>query len=788
MIKRFLSTDGRSYSLLFLILPGAVGYLMFDYFIDYSSPYALIFASVLWLIIPILLSIYFSSVISHLDFITLSFLTVIFLYIMGIIFPINARIGDSDKALGFGNFGGISPSSPKLILVCIFFYIFALTISFIYLKRGKIELNSRSFTENQIYFLLNNKRRFLIYIVVFLITIPSFEAIIPNILSPLTGQDFDSQQIFAWYEFKSRGFVEMRDFWFPYGGLIHVQEGLLGSISLWIICSLSIIFLISIALIDSKIKIEVAILITNASILILHYPVIVARYFFPIISLVMCLKNLRIVNFSYFLYFLPLFLSFWLSPEISLLIFLLFIFSSFVIVFLNHINNRSSKYLILPILVVTFIYIVRIIELGTRNQLNATIYLLLNPTESIQYSYTPTLSLDFNVYANSLDFIRQLIFITFIIVSVYALLKLYTNIKNSPVSMILVQCMSVILFGYFVLQRDLIRGGIVLWISAILILSLFMILIINLETNALKNSNIIRVFLSIGLCCTLFATPFGISTFSKFLYSGQQLKYLINSIKFDYSFSSLLFHSNWNTENDSFKSNYDDILGLESTTLSNNDFYVLGDMPDLYRAFNKDPYWIVSIYNLSPLVDQERVLSQIKFRNPNFVILDKRQTSLVFDQVPSHLRIPLIYDYVINNYKLFKEFDYFDILQITSESNAIDYSYWSNILGKDIDLKGLLYSTSIPEECDITKFQNECDPYLKFEFERMNPFQKSDKVSIFCGTTNHSIEFLIPKRRDVSYLNVKRFWFWDSTCELAKTSNSAEVTLNYFAKNDKVMY
>jgi hypothetical protein len=249
----------------------------------------------------------------------------VFLYLIGILFPINSRIGNSDRALGFANFGGISPDSPKLILGCILLYIFSLASLLFFLKNTNMESVSSSFTENRVFFSINKKRKFLIYVFVFLVSMPSFESIIPNLLSPLTGQDFDSQQIFAWYEFKSRGFVEMKDFWFPYGGLIHVQDGLLGTISLWLICSFSIIFLISIAVLDSKIKIDIAILITSISILILHYPVVVARYFFPILALMICLKNLKFVNYYGLSSYLPLFLSFWLSPEISLLIFLLFI-------------------------------------------------------------------------------------------------------------------------------------------------------------------------------------------------------------------------------------------------------------------------------------------------------------------------------------------------------------------------------------------------------------------------------------------------------------------------------
>jgi hypothetical protein len=112
--------------------------------------------------------------------------------------------------------------------------------------------------------------------------------------------------------------------------------------------------------------------------------------------------------------------------------------------------------------------------------------------------------------------------------------------------------------------------------------------------------------------------------------------------------------------------------------------YVLGDAPVVYILLQQDPPWVANDYNASPLSQQKRVLDWLKTESPEFVVWNTG--SLTSDSVPSGLRVPLIYQTVIDRYVPVGVSGRFQILRRRGEGEAPALDFWREKLGNTIEL------------------------------------------------------------------------------------------------------
>ena len=126
--------------------------------------------------------------------------------------------------------------------------------------------------------------------------------------------------------------------------------------------------------------------------------------------------------------------------------------------------------------------------------------------------------------------------------------------------------------------------------------------------------------------------------------------------------------------------------------------YVLGDASVLYILMGCDFPYNTNNYNSSPIYEQERVIDWLRRRRPRFVIWDPTEKS--FDTVPNVLRVPLFYQFVVENYTYARTVGPYEILRSVGQRSSTDADYWQQRLGRDLDLG------SIPRLSPLSRYHS----------------------------------------------------------------------------------
>ena len=162
-----------------------------------------------------------------------------------------------------------------------------------------------------------------------------------------------------------------------------------------------------------------------------------------------------------------------------------------------------------------------------------------------------------------------------------------------------------------------------------------------------------------------------------------------------------------------------------------SDIFVLGDSQVLYTLLQQRPPWHIVPYNSSPLNDQRRIIEELEEASPSVVVVDR--TSQVFDGVPHDVRIPLIFQYVIDNYEFDHAVGPYDILVRRAPDFDKSAQYWSELLGQDIELGSTpnVSSYDDPEPC--RPVTDACGAFLVVERERTGTAGTVDVLLEFGG-------------------------------------------------------
>jgi hypothetical protein len=139
-------------------------------------------------------------------------------------------------------------------------------------------------------------------------------------------------------------------------------------------------------------------------------------------------------------------------------------------------------------------------------------------------------------------------------------------------------------------------------------------------------------------------------------------------------------------------------------------FYVLGDAPVLYVLLSQRPPWQINVYNTSLLKDQRRTVAWLKQHAPPFVIFDRG--TLEFDNVPHAVRIPLVFEAVIENYSFDHSVGPFDILRRRAPGTSVPERYWASALSTSIDFGDLPDVSSYRRVRPCTRAGKKCGRFL----------------------------------------------------------------------------
>ncbi len=751
-------------------------YLIFDLLIPYTSPYALMMTTVCWILIPTLIAIRLSTGLRNRYVALIILLEISIIWLASRLTREGNVSGDASEAVSFGAFIGIGPTSVVNFFTTILLanLVLAILIVFLQTKTSRTQnLVAQEKSNKEIALRPQSKALevLLVLLLVFL-TSPYFEGIVPNLRLLTTAPDFDSQQIHAWYDYASRGFVPMKDFWFPYNGMLFLQDGLLGYFSIWFILILVGVSLYRFVLLNSNYPVSLSLLVL-IMILSINYPVVSVRYFFPFVALLLACLGMSQKRFSV-MHFLPLAISLWMSPEIAVVVYLLFI----IALAINFIHmsdiDRSVKSIIKPLVLVTTSLVFEVIYLSTNKSLANLVLFLSKPNETIQYGFSPLQGLRFELSRDINQNFRVVLFFVVILLfaaSVANVLKLL--ITKSPITdeiyILMAGCFSISL-----LQKELVRGGLTLWIAVLLVLSAVGILKLRTESefDNSRNRRIvhsicqIKTYVVVGLLLLIFSTPVLAGSFTQVARTPQQVKFLVKEFS-NGNLGDIFLNSNWSSSKANLMKTLEVTLGIETMKLIKDDFFILGDRPDIYRALNEKPYWLISQYNMSPIREQRKIISEIKERNPGYLIVDKRAEALTFDGIASPVRHYAIYQFLTPKFQLYRSYDSFDLL-VTKNDGLVDYDYWNGLLGSSIDLGSLPSAATKPKNCQLENL--ECGDFIKIE-----PLASQvQEVPVICGDRRYTLRFNTIPHGEIGWISLNRLWFWDYNCSVVPRSNVFE--------------
>jgi hypothetical protein len=189
------------------------------------------------------------------------------------------------------------------------------------------------------------------------------------------------------------------------------------------------------------------------------------------------------------------------------------------------------------------------------------------------------------------------------------------------------------------------------------------------------------------------------------------------------------------------------------------EFYVLGDEAFLYNAFDVKPPAFITFYNLSDVRDQHDVVAWLQKTNPEIVVWNTDQLS--FDGVPNNVRVPLIFRYVFNNYRVFKEIGGFSFLRRT-EPFTVDLEPLLRRLGDRVDLGGIPALSAIGSApvCDPLSPPDICRPILRITSKAAPQGPSMVSIPVEIGERTFAVMLRTIEGKSEYVIRLDRLWFW----------------------------
>jgi hypothetical protein len=197
-----------------------------------------------------------------------------------------------------------------------------------------------------------------------------------------------------------------------------------------------------------------------------------------------------------------------------------------------------------------------------------------------------------------------------------------------------------------------------------------------------------------------------------------------------------------------------DAVTSENLSARKDDLYVLGDDAFFYILFQKHPPPFVSVYDGGPLYAQQTNLNWLKSHNPSLVIWNSSVAS--FDGVPNLVRVPLLYEYVMQNFKLHEKIGKYVLLTPLPPGEKPDFVFWLQNLGKTLELG------FVPIESNLKNFPpctEDCYELLQINAK---PEALGSPIAVTFSLGDSAVEVKFNTRKNVTqyYLTLDRLWFW----------------------------
>jgi hypothetical protein len=197
------------------------------------------------------------------------------------------------------------------------------------------------------------------------------------------------------------------------------------------------------------------------------------------------------------------------------------------------------------------------------------------------------------------------------------------------------------------------------------------------------------------------------------------------------------------------------LLRKQPGVRATDEVFVLSDDPVFYLFLGQRPPYHVNKYNMSPIAEQQRTVAWLEEQRPRFVLWNPGEPP--FDDVPNHVRLPLVYTYVVEHYIPIAASEPFDLLE-RGDARPADSGYWRTRLGDTVDL-GHVVERSQPDAYS-TCVQPACSQVLVVDAKPLAPSRSIAEVTVKTRGSSWSVRFHLNPHRQAYVINLQRLWFW----------------------------
>ena len=599
------------------------------------------------------------------------------------------------------------------------------------------------------------------YVLSILYSLQYFLQRVDQISNKSTDLTWDVLNNVTWANFFSNGLFPMRDFWYPYGGMIYLSVGYFGAVF-----STLILFLLSYVSANNIIKTRIQPIYKLSLILLIINtlfmdPVTSMRYGLPILALTYW-AIAKSSSTQYVASSLLLGLTFFLSQEVTLI-------SSFLFVFLSILNFKrfvqdGIKIFLFRFALPLLSLFLNAFFLHANGALVNTWQFLFNPKSSLALvsSIDYGLGSDYPVMSSS----AILVILIFLLAILSLRLNFIKDFSKFDLAEFVPSFISVVFLAYF-LEKELTRGGMLLPACLAFLPALISQYSINTDAEFRRGIDHKRSSKNFFFSVLIPSGVLGLVLFfSGFL---QNMSATITNLP---SMSRQTFQAHPDLGVYFLRNKYTDPIVTDSEVKSAEEaigrssferLYVLGDHSTFYWNSDRNKYWTIT--NWALLEDQKKTLNILLERKPDFVYFDYSEETINLDRVPAYLRSPFIYRWVISNYRLYEKLKEGDLLKRIDSGANIDYNYWIGRLGKKVELNYLGYATSSPRPCIDLK---ECEPYLIVSADEASGPRS---MTILCGDNSFELSYKIRNGKNF-YFPLSRLWFWNDACTPSRPNNS----------------
>jgi hypothetical protein len=188
-----------------------------------------------------------------------------------------------------------------------------------------------------------------------------------------------------------------------------------------------------------------------------------------------------------------------------------------------------------------------------------------------------------------------------------------------------------------------------------------------------------------------------------------------------------------------------------------DDLFVLGDDSYIYLALEQKAPFYITFYNQSILYSQLNTVEWLKKHKPKYVVW--RSSFERFDFVPNVVRVPLIYEFITQNYVYSDTAGPFLILKIRQSDEKPSFNFWQSHLGNTLDL-GLIPSRSDPTKFAVEKGLSE-NSFSMLSVNIQDPMQDRERELVF-DIQGHDYRVKFRERQGIKsyHILLDHVWFW----------------------------